>query len=102
MEKRISRDSVEDIWVEVLHTTVAGAAADPSAYPVEIAVLPGGDSDPEPSDWIDATWAQGPRSKVATALIGPLAPGRYGVWVRITATPPRVPVLRADWALLVY
>lgn len=101
MDKRISRDSVEAIRVEVVHTTLAGAAADPTSYPVEIAVLPSGDADPDPSDWLDATWAQGPRSKVATALVGPLAPGRYGVWVRVTAD-PEVPVMRASGTLLVY
>lgn len=101
MDKRISRSSVEALRVEVLHTTLTGATADPTAYPVAIAVLPGGDADPEPADWLDATWAQGPRSKIATALVGPLAPGRYGVWVRVTAS-PEVPVMRADWTLLVY
>jgi hypothetical protein len=101
VDKRISRDSVEALRVEVNHTTIAGAAADPTGYPVAIAVLPGGDADPEPSDWLDATWAQGPRSKVAIALVGPLAPGRYGVWVKVTAD-PEVPVMRADWTLLVY
>lgn len=101
MEKRISRDSIEALRVEVFHTYLAGDAADPTSYPVEIAVLPGGDADPDPSDWLDATWAQGPRSKLAVTLVGPLAPGRYGVWVRITAD-PEVPVMRADWTLLVY
>lgn len=101
MDVRISRDSMEALRVEVNHTTLAGVASDPTVYPVEMAVLASAVNHPAPGDWQAATWAQGPRSKVATALIGPLLPGRYGVWVRVTAS-PEVPVMRAATTLFVY
>lgn len=101
MDKRISRDSVEAIRVEVNHTTLAGAAADPTVYPVEIAVLTSTVSDPDEADWKPATWAQGPRSKVATVTVGPLPPGFYNVWVRVTAG-TETPVMRAAATLVVF
>lgn len=101
MDVRISRDSVEALRVEVNHTTLAGTPADPTGYPVEMAVLASAVTDPTPTDWQPATWAQGPSLKVATMLVGPLAPGRYGVWVRVTAS-PEVPVMKAGTTLIVY
>lgn len=107
MDKRISRDSTEALRVEVLATSPAGAAVDPTGYAVSVAVLPVSTVDPLPTDFQTATWAQGPRSKVALVMVGPdtavgtLSPGRYGVWVKVTAS-PEAPVMRSDSTLIVY
>lgn len=107
MDKRISRDSVEELAVEVFANTFAGSPIDPTGYPVEVAVLAATVTDPAEGDFKPATWGQGPRSKMAVVMVGAgtdvgaLTPGTYRAWVRVTAT-PRVPVLRTDAPVVVY
>ncbi|GAA3878024.1 hypothetical protein GCM10022243_48400 [Saccharothrix violaceirubra] len=107
MDKRLSRDSVELLRVEVLHTRPDGTPADPTIYPVAVAVTPADVRYVLSTDFKPAQWQHGPAGPVAVVLVGTgsdvgtLALGRNAVWVRVQAD-PEIPVMRADMTLVVY
>lgn len=103
----VARDSVQLIGVQVAASTVAGTTVDPTVYDVTVAVLPYTTDDPADADFKAATWQSGTLGKYAVVMVGPnttvgtLSPGRYRLWVKVTAT-PEVPVIRSPDHLVVY
>ncbi len=103
----VARDSVQLIGVQVAATTVAGTTVDPTAYAVAVAVLPYNTDDPTDADFKAAAWQSGSLGKYAVVMVGPdttvgaLSPGRYRLWVKVTAS-PEVPVIRSPDHVVVY
>ncbi|MFE1321610.1 hypothetical protein [Kitasatospora phosalacinea] len=66
------------------------ADADPTGYPVRIAVVPDDDR-PADGDWHNATWSTISGTHYAQLLVGPdggaitLGPGRWRPWIDIDA-----------------
>ncbi|WP_406325816.1 hypothetical protein OG784_12845 [Streptomyces sp. NBC_01617] len=79
-------------------TPVRAGSGDPSAYPVQIALL-ADEERPTDEDWHNATWDTDGGETVAVLLVGPAGavdpgPGSYRTWVKITAA-PEVPVIKS-------
>lgn len=87
--------SVEYVPAQVT-ATVAGLAYDPTSDAVYMAFTQGS---AQPSGWNAATWETANGAYVALCLIGPgttagpLAPGVWTVWVKVTDN-PETPVKR--------
>ena len=91
----ITQDALSTDEVSV----TVSASQNPTADLVQLA-FPVAGVKPVGGDWLDAVWVTDGLPYVAEVLVGPdagtidLAPGRYDIWVKITA-PPSVPVFKA-------
>jgi hypothetical protein len=89
---------MHSLSTEFQQVPIACTSGDPTAYPVQMAVVPVG-HEPDDADWHTATWGTDSAGQtVAKLLVGPdggavaPGPGRYRAWVAIDA-PPEHPVL---------
>lgn len=89
---------MHSLSTEFQQVPIACTSGDPTAYPVQMAVVPVG-HEPEDTDWHTATWGTDSTGQtIARLLVGPdggavaPGPGRYRTWVAIDA-PPEHPVL---------
>lgn len=98
----ISQYSAQYVRVPV-EAILAGVPVNVSSYSVQIALTALDDDDPT-QDWGAATWevdtSTDPTTYYARKVVGPLAPGAYKVWVKVSAG-PETPVLKVPSELIV-
>ena len=91
--------STQDVQVQVVATTAAGAPYDPTGDVVQMAFVPVSFPQSPPATWVTASWVTDAGGNYwATCLVGPanggtvLAAGSYICYVKVTDS-PSVPVL---------
>lgn len=98
----ISQYSAQYVRVPV-EAILAGAPVDVSTYTVQMALTALDDDNPT-QEWGSATWevdtTTNPTTYYARKVVGPLSPGAYKVWVKVTAG-PETPVLKVPTELIV-
>lgn len=100
---RIDISALSDEYIRMkVYAKESGTVVDPTAFPVEMAVLTTVDASPEELDWQEAEWETSGATFYARMMVGPstdtvlVAGDIYKVWVRITAT-PEIPVAGLGW-----